>query len=57
VSVYALSLVVLFVEWTPLRFEVKHVKVRILFHLVNKSCFELFGIVSKGTVVAIFTFV
>ena len=56
VSIDTLSLIVLFVEWTPLCFEVKHVKVGILFHLMNKPCFKLFGIVSEGTIVTILAF-
>lgn len=57
VSINTLSLIVLLVERTPFRLEVEHVKVSILFHLVNQSGFELLGVVGERTVVTVFAFV
>jgi len=47
VRIYALSLVVVLVEWTVLSFEVVHVEICILLHLVNKPGFELLSAVGE----------
>jgi len=45
--VHALSFVVLLVEWTPFGFEVEHVKIGILRHLMNKPSLKLFSTMCK----------
>lgn len=57
VSIDTLSLIVLFIEWAPFCLKVKHIKISIFFHLMNKSGFEFFRIMSERTIVTIFTFV
>jgi hypothetical protein len=56
-SIWALGLVVLLVEWTPLRFVVEHEEIFIFLHLVNQSHLKLLVAVSKRAVVLIFTLV
>jgi hypothetical protein len=47
VCVNTLSLIMLFVEWTPLSFEVEHVEVVIFLHLVDQPSLQILGAVSK----------
>ena len=53
VSVDTLSFVMLFIEWAPFSFKIKHVEIFIFFHLVNQSHLEFFGTVSKWTIITI----
>lgn len=46
-SVNTLCLVMFFVEWAPLRLEIEHIEIGVLFHLMDQSRFEIFGAVSK----------
>ena len=56
VCVHALRLIVLLIEWTPLSFEEKHVKVSILLHVMNQPRFKVFGTVSERAVITVLAF-
>ena len=54
VKINALSLVMLLIKWATLSLEIKHEKVRVFLHLMNKPCLQLLGAMSKGAVITIF---
>lgn len=54
VCIITLCLVVFLVEWAPFSLKVKHVKVKVFFHVVNDSSFNFSLRMSKWTKIAIF---
>lgn len=54
VRIDALCFVVLLVEGAPFGFEIKHVKVGVLGHLVYQPRLELLGAMGEGAIVAVF---
>ena len=52
-SVVTDGLIVFLVERTPFSFEIEHVVVSILDHIVDDSCLDVFGRVRERTIVSV----